>query len=1268
MDADQENRGESSSAQPSPTDTRTPSRFTSTTGGREGDNNLSESFQSTDTVRRRPENYGTITSQASSQYYGDNTSTPVQDRPQPRPGNTPILSATRSPLLGPDRGRSRPRKPPMSRRASSNAQAPYRGSVFSVDDATSEVQADEAERQNTYAPPTTLRRRGPGAGGGAPLSRIHSNLDNIDQDDEDEPGPVPTTPKTLATPYSTSQSDTGFFDPTSVDVDGAEMEDDDDVMERSFMIDRNDIEDDNGDEVAEGDDDNDDDGDISDAESFTLKDRQQAINETHPFGIRLWKPALYKKDRSVQKTAEGDIHSSPGGHVHNWLVFFNIMWTLCFGMWLALLAFLGAVVCLIFAAAPSGREYGRVLWGLSGYLFYPFGKFVRLEQQEAYLDEDLGEGRSISEYEQWQNGDLEYGRLFFGPERSRSIVGRSRRSFDSTPNETDSLIQHRTASSRYNGRYHRHARAGDNADDEDDLNDDMDDDTEMPRLKRRLFGRGQWNIGRVIFFLFFYLLITPALFIVSGICWFLVFSIPMGRVTILLFDHLRRHPLALTFESDTANARSPAAPQSSIIVCTYRAVGSKYWKYTVDGTNIFLINLMAVVMFVIFDWLVLDGILHYESVLTSSAFLFVAALFSIIPLAYFIGQAVASISAQSSMGVGAAINAFFSTIVEVFLYCVALNQGKSQLVEGSIVGSIFAGVLFLPGLSMCFGAIKRKTQRFNARSAGVTSTMLLFAVIGAFSPTLFYQIYGTHELNCLDCINSGAGSGNGGGIGFGGDASDCRRCYFSQTPSIDDRFYLEAVRPYCYVAASLLFLSYAIGLWFTLRTHAAVIWNTEVEEKRHEEQAAAVARQHHISSVSGAAGGTGDSTGVDIRDSHLYRRILGQSLKQVGLQPRQDSAASREPSVSGPSGAAAVNGGAISASGAAGQSNPPKASGTTSTSTCATPVADNGRSSVRIAGFTEAESANLVHQVAEMAATAATIAARDARMPRRGSARGNVPTTGTIGGGSTAGGSTIRTNTVRTAPPYHDPYEGASGLGVGANAAIAAGVAGEDPAAHAAEGGHGGHDAPNWSRRKSAIILMCATALYAVIAEILVDSVDFVLDGFSIDQKFLGITLFALVPNTTEFLNAISFAMNGNIALSMEIGSAYALQVCLLQIPALVLFSATFPPAAADGDDVSHFTFSLLFPQWDMVTVILCVFLLSYMYGEGKSNYFKGSILLLSYLVVVVGYYFSGYTNLNMDIGTSGLRRFDTLGLDGQYVSYGKSFKTVGRSRTGVAF
>lgn len=132
--------------------------------------------------------------------------------------------------------------------------------------------------------------------------------------------------------------------------------------------------------------------------------------------------------------------------------------------------------------------------------------------------------------------------------------------------------------------------------------------------------------------------------------------------------------------------------------------------------------------------------------------------------------------------------------------------------------------------------------------------------------------------------------------------------------------------------------------------------------------------------------------------------------------------------------------------------------------------------------------------------------------------------------------------------------------------------------------------------------------------------------------------------------------MNGNIALSMEIGSAYALQVCLLQIPALVLFSAV-TAAYVEGGDAVEKTFNLIFPQWDMVTVILCVFLLSYMYGEGKSNYFKGSILILSYFVVIVGFWFSSMA----DTDAMGMNRFDVI-------KDGTAFVTVGRGRSGMAF
>jgi Ca2+:H+ antiporter len=46
--------------------------------------------------------------------------------------------------------------------------------------------------------------------------------------------------------------------------------------------------------------------------------------------------------------------------------------------------------------------------------------------------------------------------------------------------------------------------------------------------------------------------------------------------------------------------------------------------------------------------------------------------------------------------------------------------------------------------------------------------------------------------------------------------------------------------------------------------------------------------------------------------------------------------------------------------------------------------------------------------------------------------------------------------------------------------------------------------------------------------------------------------------------------MNGNIALSMEIGSAYALQVCLLQVPAVVLFSAFYTRSIDAAELASH--------------------------------------------------------------------------------------------------
>jgi Ca2+:H+ antiporter len=149
--------------------------------------------------------------------------------------------------------------------------------------------------------------------------------------------------------------------------------------------------------------------DLSNAESFTLKDRQLAINQTHPFEMRIWQPVLCKKSHhSIDEKAEKDIHSTLGGSMSIWLWFFNTCWTLLFGWWLAAASLLGASVSYlsVFANAPGATDYGLVFWGLAGYVLWPFGKFMNLESDEIYAEEDEGYGGSPRDYEQWQSGDL----------------------------------------------------------------------------------------------------------------------------------------------------------------------------------------------------------------------------------------------------------------------------------------------------------------------------------------------------------------------------------------------------------------------------------------------------------------------------------------------------------------------------------------------------------------------------------------------------------------------------------------------------------------------------------------------------------------------------------------------------------------------------------------------------------------------------------------------------------------------------------------------
>jgi len=402
-------------------------------------------------------------------------------------------------------------------------------------------------------------------------------------------------------------------------------------------------------------------------------------------------------------------------------------------------------------------------------------------------------------------------------------------------------------------------------------------------------------IGGIFYWPLFILFIAPTLVVVCLLCWGMVVTIPMARLTWALLNHLARGPLDVKFRRApkvavpstmaalSARTASPTSsptlesedndttftfkrarlragqlaptpgPDSTVLLCIYRAIGWEYYKYTVGGVNIMFVNLLPLVFFTIFDGLVLLPMVEHQhkpnpllELLASQAFIFFLGLASVIPLSYFIGMAVASISAQSSIGMGAVINATFGSVIEIVLYSIALTQGKGKLVEGSIVGSFLAAVLLMPGGSMISAAFKRKEQKFNARSAGVTSTMLIMAVIGTLTPTLFYQTYGSVSYSrCVlpyrDCRTDitpalqftlrceGCPGIPGGRIvgampkGFtdipssyfnfeaqSGNATSnpwqCDRCYYDHPDPATDPFYQDQVKGLMYFCATILLI------------------------------------------------------------------------------------------------------------------------------------------------------------------------------------------------------------------------------------------------------------------------------------------------------------------------------------------------------------------------------------------------------------------------------------------------------------------------------
>jgi Ca2+:H+ antiporter len=114
---------------------------------------------------------------------------------------------------------------------------------------------------------------------------------------------------------------------------------------------------------------------------------------------------------------------------------------------------------------------------------------------------------------------------------------------------------------------------------------------------------------------------------------------------------------------------------------------------------------------------------------------FLSACLAIVPLAAYMGKATEEIAVVVGPNLGGLLNATFGNATELILAYAALEEGLIEVVKATITGSIIGNLLLVTGLSMFFGGLRYKEQKFQPVTARLNSSSMNLAVAAILLPT-----------------------------------------------------------------------------------------------------------------------------------------------------------------------------------------------------------------------------------------------------------------------------------------------------------------------------------------------------------------------------------------------------------------------------------------------------------------------------------------------------------------------------------------------------
>ena len=158
-------------------------------------------------------------------------------------------------------------------------------------------------------------------------------------------------------------------------------------------------------------------------------------------------------------------------------------------------------------------------------------------------------------------------------------------------------------------------------------------------------------------------------------------------------------------------------------------------------------------------------------------------------------------------------------------------------------------------------------------------------------------------------------------------------------------------------------------------------------------------------------------------------------------------------------------------------------------------------------------------------------------------------------------------------------------------------------------------DAPgtaHWSPGKAIGVLVLATAVTAVQAELVSSSLEATASGLGLTPFFLGITVLAVVGNAAEYISAVYFARQNRMGLVMSITVGSTIQIALLVAPLLVIVSYLIgkPMDLVFGNPL------------ELMAIAGVAFTVNAIAHDGETTWFEGVMLLAVYGLLAIAFFF----------------------------------------------